>query len=313
MARVQAPKRIAACHYLPHLDSPVVSVGHGHTTCTRDFPERFNMMGRSLCKFMSMTTLLLIPCMALSESACDHLTATGNAEYPPYLWRDPHNLHRLIGANADLIKHLGTLLGLQIEVMYGGPWSRAQEEVKAGRIDMLAGYFLTADRERTLNFVSPPFLFTSNMIWVRQNEGFRYHQWSDLAGRSGGTLVNNSFGQAFDDYAKANFSLEAVPTAGQAFQKLVLKRNDFVIFEQFPGMALAKKLGVEAVIEALEPPVSREGLYLALSANSQCIDQTLRKQINEEMQKIVSSTLPQALVKSNLELWNAQQRDGLNP
>jgi polar amino acid transport system substrate-binding protein len=271
------------------------------------------MMGRSLCKFMAMPAMLLIPCIALSESACDHLTATGNAEYPPYLWRDPHNPQQLIGANADLIKHLGTLLGLQIKVMYGGPWSRAQEEVKAGRIDMLAGYFLTADRERTLNFVSPPFLFTSNMIWVRQNEDFRYHQWSDLAGRNGGTLVNNSFGQAFDDYAKANFSLEAVPTAGQAFQKLVLKRNDFVIFEHFPGMALAKKLGVEAIIEALEPPVSREGLYLALSANSPCIDQTLRKQINEEMQKIVSSTLPQALVKANLELWSAQQRDGLNP
>jgi len=31
------------------------------------------------------------------------------------------------------------------------------------------------------------------------------------------------------------------------------------------------------------------------------------------MQKIVSSTLPQALVTSNLELWNAQQREGLNP
>ncbi|WP_341524073.1 hypothetical protein AABC73_13910 [Pseudomonas sp. G.S.17] len=43
------------------------------------------------------------------------------------------------------------------------------------------------------------------------------------------------------------------------------------------------------------------------------IDQTLQNQINQEMQKIVSSTLPQALVKSTLELWNAQQRDGLNP
>ena len=31
------------------------------------------------------------------------------------------------------------------------------------------------------------------------------------------------------------------------------------------------------------------------------------------MQKIVSSALPQALVTANLELWSAQQRDGLNP
>jgi polar amino acid transport system substrate-binding protein len=272
------------------------------------------MIGRRLCRFMSATALLLLmPGVALSETTCDHLTATGNAEYPPYLWRDPHNPHRLIGANADLIKHLGTALGLQIEVIYGGPWSRAQEEVRAGRIDMLAGYFLTAHREQTLNFIKPPFLFTRSMVWVRKKDAFAYHQWSDLIGRSGGTLVNNSFGQAFDDYAKANLSLEAVPTASQAFQKLILKRNDFVLFEQYPGMALAKKLGVEAAVEALEPPISSEGLYLALSPNADCIHPALQKQISDEMQKIVSSTLPQALVKSNLELWSAQQRDGLNP
>lgn len=272
------------------------------------------MIGRRLSWFMSITaTLLLMPSIALGENACDHLTATGNAEYPPYLWRDPHNPHQLIGANADLIKQLGTLLGLQIDVVYGGPWSRAQEEVRAGRIDMLAGYFLTKEREQTLNFVSPPFLFTPSMIWVRENDAFPYHEWSDLIGHSGGTLVNNSYGQAFDDYAKSHLSLEAVPTASQAFQKLILKRNDFVIFEQFPGMALAKKLGVESAVEALEPPISSEGLYLALSPNSLCIHQSLRNQITDEMRKIVASPLPQALVKSNLELWNAQQRAGLNP
>lgn len=272
------------------------------------------MISRRLCRCMSMTAVLvLMSDVARSESACDHLTATGNAEYPPYLWRDPHNPRRLIGANADLIKQLGTALGLQIEVIYAGPWSRAQEEVRAGRVDMLAGYFLTSDRERAFNFVKPPFLFTPSMVWVRKNEAFPYHQWSDLIGRNGGTLVNNSFGQAFDDYAKAHLSLEAVPTASQAFQKLLLKRNDFVIFEQYPGMALAETLGVEAAIEALEPPISSEGLYLALSPRTDCIPPALRTRISDEMEKIVSSPLPQAFVKSNLELWNAQQRDRANP
>lgn len=272
------------------------------------------MIGRRFCGFMSVTAaLLLVPGVAFSEDACDHLTATGNAEYPPYLWRDPANPHRLIGANADLIQHLGTQLGVRIDVLYGGPWSRAQEEVRSGRVDMLAGYFLTTERAQTLNFVNPPFLYTSSMIWVRRNDGFPYHEWADLIGRNGGTLVNNSYGQAFDDYAKAHLSLEAVPTANQAFQKLILKRNDFVIFEQFPGWALAKKLGVQDAVQALEPPISREGLYLALSPNSQCLPQPLRNRINAEMQKLVASSLPQDLVTSNLELWNAQQREGAKP
>lgn len=271
------------------------------------------MTGCRLCRFMFMAAVLLFPCAAFSEPVCDHLTATGNAEYPPYLWRDPQHPEQLIGANADLIKQLGARVGLRVDVVYGGPWSRAQEEVRAGRIDMLAGYFFTTERAQTLNFVSPPFLYTPSMIWVRKNGAFSYHQWSDLIGHSGGTLVNNSYGQAFDDFAKANLSLEAVPTASQAFQKLMMKRNDFVIFEQYPGRALTKKLGIDSAVEALEPPVSSEGLYLALSPDSECLPPELRARISDEMKKIVASSLPQALVESNLELWSAQQQAGLNP
>ncbi|MDH0746806.1 transporter substrate-binding domain-containing protein [Pseudomonas sp. GD03842] len=271
------------------------------------------MVRRGLCSVGSLAILLLFPGVASSQSGCDHLTATGNAEYPPYLWRDPDRPERLIGANADLIQQLGTRLGLQIDVVYVGPWSRAQEEVKAGRVDMLAGYFLTKERERTLDFIDPPFLFTPSMVWVRKDGAFAYHQWADLIGHSGGTLVNNSYGQAFDDYASEHLSLEAVPTASQAFQKLMLKRNDFVIFEQYPGIALAKTLGIDSLVKALEPPVSSEGLYLALSPASRCLPRSLRDRISDEMSKIVASPLPQALVDSNLARWSAQQQAGLNP
>ena len=61
-------------------------------------------------------------------------------------------------------------------------------------------------------------------------------------GRKGGTLVNNSHGQQFDEYAQAHLTLEAVPTARQAFEKLVHKRSAYVVYEQYPGMALARTL-----------------------------------------------------------------------
>jgi polar amino acid transport system substrate-binding protein len=271
------------------------------------------MIERCLCWFLLMITLLLMPQAALSADDCGRLTATGNAEYPPYLWRDPNKPERLIGANADLVKYVAAQLGLEVEFVYGGPWSRAQEEVRTGRIDMMAGYFLTMVRKQTVDFVTPAFLFTPSVVWVRRDESFPYHQWADLVGRNGGTLVNTSNGEAFDEYAKAHLSLEAVPTANQAFQKLILKRNDYVIFEQFPGMALARKLGVENSVQALDPPISSEGLYLALSRNSKCNQLSLRERLNAEMQRVVSGPLPQQLVDSNLELWNKQQKQGLNP
>jgi polar amino acid transport system substrate-binding protein len=272
------------------------------------------MIERCSCWFLPLvTTLSLISPIAFSADDCSHLTATGNAEYPPYLWRDPANPERLIGANADLIHYLGARLGLEIDVVYAGPWSRAQEEVRTGHVDMLAGYFLTDARQKAVDFVNPPFLFTPSMVWVRKTDPIHYQQWSDLVGRSGGTLVSTSNGQAFDDYAKAHLSLEAVPTANQAFQKLILKRNDYVIFEQYPGLALVRQLGVEGSVQALEPPVSSEGLYLALSKKSTCIDPSLRHRFDAEMNELVSGSMPQTFVERNLERWKQQQLNGSNP
>lgn len=266
------------------------------------------MSGRCLGLSVWLSCLLaVIPLHGLATDSCKHLTATGNPEYPPYLWRDPHNPEQLIGANADLLKEVAKDLGLVVDVVYVGPWSRAQEEVSSGRIDMLAGYFRTQARELLTDFISPPFLFNSSVVWVRKGEGFAYSDWSDLKGRRGGTLVNNSHGQAFDDYARAQLHLEAVPSATQAFQKLLFRRSDYVIFEQYPGMALARTLGKEKELEVLEPPVSSEGLYLALSHKSGCTQPALREQLARKMRELVAGPLPEQLVAENLERWQRQQ------
>ncbi|QXI36537.1 substrate-binding periplasmic protein [Pseudomonas xantholysinigenes] len=261
---------------------------------------------------LALPALLTLVMVWLSQAAlaagdCQHLTATGNPEYPPYLWRDPENPRQLIGANADLLKHLAKALGLVVDVVYVGPWSRAQEEVNTGRVDLLAGYFRTNARELVTDFISPPFLYTSSVAWVRKGEGFTYNDWSDLKGRRGGTLVNNSHGQAFDDYARAQLNLEAVPSASQAFQKLLLRRSDYVVFEQYPGLALARTLDKDEALDILDPPISSEGLYLALSRKSGCNVPALREKLARKMSELVAGPLPGQLVEQNLERWRRQQ------
>nr|WP_225777468.1 transporter substrate-binding domain-containing protein [Pseudomonas sp. Marseille-Q3773] len=247
--------------------------------------------------------LLLLPMAAVADEACQRLTATGNAEYPPYLWRDPQNPRQLIGANADLLKYLGKQLGLDIDVIYAGPWSRAQKKVRRGRIDLMAGYFLPQPRQQQMDFILPPFLHTPSVVWVRQDNTFTYRQWADLKGRKGGTLVSNSHGQQFDDYARANLTLEAVPGARQAFEKLLHKRSDYVVYEQYPGMALVRSLGIAGTVQVLEPPISSEGLYLAMSHHSPCNQPRLREALAREMEKIVAGALPEQLLQQNLERW----------
>jgi polar amino acid transport system substrate-binding protein len=256
--------------------------------------------------FLVMSCLSATAC---AQQECQHLTATGNPEYPPYLWRDPQNPRHLIGANADLLKQAAKALGLEVDVLYVGPWSRAQEEVASGRIDMMAGYFRTQAREQLMDFISPAFLYNASVVWVRQGEGLHYSDWADLQGLRGGTLVNNSHGQAFDDYARAHLSLEAVPSATQAFEKLLRKRSDYVIFEHYPGLALARTLGKAQQLQVLEPPISSEGLYMALSRKSACNMPQLREQLARQIEALTAGALPEQLVAHNLERWQRQQQE----
>lgn len=262
------------------------------------------------CLFKSLLLwcfLALAPALALAAGKCERLVATGNPEYPPYLWRDPQNPQQLIGANADLLRHLAKELGLTVDIIYTGPWSRAQVEVRTGRVDLIAGAFLTLPRLDSMDYVHPAFYFTPSVVWVRRGEAFPYSNWVDLQERTGGRLVNNSHGQQFDAYAKANLALEEVPSLAQAFQKLLLNRTDYVIYEHYPGLALAETLGMENDLEVLDPPVSSEGLYLTLSHNSACNEPWLRGQLARKMTELVAAGLPEQLLQRSLDLWKAQQ------
>lgn len=266
------------------------------------------MLERGLHKsLLLMLGLLLMPAIAAAAGKCERLVATGNPEYPPYLWRDPQNPQQLIGANADLLKHLAKELGVAVEILYTGPWSRAQEEARTGRVDLLAGAFLTLPRLEVMDYVHPAFYFTPNVVWVHRGAEFPYAGWEDLRGRTGDTLVNNSFGQQFDSFAKDNLTLEGVSSLTQAFQKLLLGRTDYVLYERYPGQALAETLGMQDDLLVLDPPISSEGLYLTLSHNSACNEPWLRGMLAQKMTEAVSAGLPDIWLQRNLQRWKEQQ------
>lgn len=266
------------------------------------------MLERGLHKsFLLMLSLLLMPGIAAAAGKCERLVATGNPEYPPYLWRDPQNPQHLIGANADLLKHLAKELGVAVEILYTGPWSRAQEEARTGRVDLLAGAFLTLPRLEAMDYVHPAFYFTPNVVWVHRGAEFPYAGWEDLRGRTGDTLVNNSFGQQFDSFAKDNLTLEGVSSLTQAFQKLLLGRTDYVLYERYPGQALAETLGMQDDLLVLDPPISSEGLYLTLSHNSACNEPWLRGMLAQKMTEAVAAGLPEIWLQRNLQRWKEQQ------
>ena len=243
---------------------------------------------------------------AFANEACKSLSATGNPEYPPYLWRDPKDENRLIGANADLMQLLAKELGVTIDVKYMGPWGRVQEEAKLGHVDLLAGAFFTLPRLDYMDYFHPAFRETRTVVLTRESTSFPYKKWSDLVGHQGITVINNSFGEQFDRYAKESLKISMVPSLEQALKMLSLSRADYVIYEEDPALAYAAKLNIGG-LKVLSSAITNEGLHLTMSHKSPCNSADMRGRIAKAVYKLEKQNLMGKLIATNMQLWRQQQ------
>lgn len=255
---------------------------------------------------------VLLGLPSLANAACTRLVASGNPEYPPFLWQDPKNDSKLIGANAELMQLVAREIGIPIEVRYAGPWGRVQESARNGRIDLIAGAFLTQPRLTYLRYLQPAIRDTQTLIWTRQQHPLQYQRWEDLLGQEGITVVNNSFGQAFDQFAAISLKLQQVGSVKNALQMLSLGRADYLIYEDAPGLAYASSLNIKG-LRASTVPVSREKLYLTVALASACNNEQLAERLSRAMKKFSDERVMDALVEKYLRVWQVQSRAARRP
>lgn len=237
-----------------------------------------------------------------AQQQCQKLTATGNSEYPPYLWRKGGGAKELLGANRLIIDEIASRLGISIELQDVGSWARAQEMLKTGRIDLMAGAFFTIPRVQYMDYIHPAFLETESVVWVKQGRAFEMTQKEDLKPYLGVTVINNSFGQEFDEFSKAQLNIEYVSSLSQAFKMLDRERSEYALYEKSPGMAYANILGYTK-LSVLEPPISSEGLYLTISHRSHCNTPELRGKLAQVIHEMSVEGFMAESLSEGLESW----------
>jgi len=264
--------------------------------------------GRRVVRLSVFSALSMITPIALGAvPLCERIVATGNPQYPPILWVDPEDDTRLIGAGAELLEKVLAQSDIKLEMLNVGPWSRAQEEVRSGRVDMLAGAFLTRPRLGQMDYIHPAYAEVPSVIFVRADGIFPYSGWEDLRGKVGSTVLNNSFGNAFDRFAADFLDMETVPSIEQSFQKLLRGRADYVIYERHQGLALAQQMGITDDLDIIDGSLMNEHLYLTLSHNSACNSPDLRAALAQGMYDLTLDNEPQRLLEKYREVWAQQQ------
>lgn len=250
---------------------------------------------------------------ALAAGKCERLIATGNPDQPPYLWRDPQNPQRLIGASADLLKALGKELGVKVEVIHAGKRDAAEADALNGRVDLLAGSYLTLERLEQFDFVHPAYLEVPVQVWAHRDKAPLFARLSDLAGHNGLAVDAGNFAQPLQALAEQQLKLKRTGRASEALRQLLQGKVDYLLLERHAGSALVERLGMGTELQALEPALDSEPLYLALSHNSACNDPWLRGQLAKKMTEFRSAGLPQTLLQRNLERWTNQRSQPTPP
>ena len=256
----------------------------------------------------ALLALLLVTPLATHAAAakCDRIIATGAADNPPFLWRDPQNPKRLVGANADLLKRITDSLDLKLEVLYTGDGAKALDQVRSGRVDVLADAVLDPKKLAFLDFIHPSITPLQVSAWVRHDPGFLYANREDLMGHSGAYVEPPHFDKAFARYAKENLRLRASPSLTEALKSLLAGQADYVLHERYSTIAHAARPGLLADIQRLEPPVSSRDMHFAVAHDSACNGPWLRGQLAIKMTELRAAGVPQQLLVDNLERWKQQ-------
>ncbi len=246
--------------------------------------------------------------MARAEDCerCKVVIVTGNAEYPPLTWRDKQHPDRITGFAIELLTLAFKDLGITVEARYVGPWARAQDMVRQGEVDMLAGAYITEERKTYMDYITPPFIMDPTVVFVKKGDKLRFNKWEDLIGLKGGTPIGNSYGEKFDAFEKERLDIERVPKLAQAFDKLEAGRNRYVIYGLYPALAEAEVTGRRDRITYLAESVISEGLYFTLGKKSACNCPRIKAHLEKKTKEFSRQKLPERLMEKYLKLWKEQ-------
>ncbi len=204
-----------------------------------------------------------------------------------------------------MIGFVANELGIEIELYYSGPWGRVQEEVSAGRIDLIAGAFYTSERSGWMDYIYPEFQGTRTAVWTREDADIDYQEWIDLKPYLGVTVINNSFGQEFDTFAREELNIMEVGSLSQALKLVAESRADYLIYEDNPGKAYAEQLNINN-LKLLPVAITSQNLYLTISRLSLCNTDEMKERLSLALLKLEKDDLMSFFLERAHAQWRVQ-------
>jgi len=156
-------------------------------------------------------------------------------DYPPYEFNDQNG--KPTGFNVELIKAVCETAGLEAEV-HLGVWNDVRKKLEAGEIDVIAGMYYSAEREKIVDF-SVPHNMVSSALFVRDDSGIMTFE-----GAKGQAIIVQK-GDIMHDYLVEHGFTEKIITVDDPVKALTLlasgKHDGVLLSSRVQGMYFINK------------------------------------------------------------------------
>lgn len=266
-------------------------------------------------KFITFLITLIITASAYPQSELADvilpnnrtIIITGHPDYAPVVWAKKDGL-ALQGIAVEILERILKEANIKAVFKNVESWSRAQEEVKSGRIDILIPPYKTAERVLLYNYSAETFMMDETVVFVRRGNEFKFDEFKDLLKFPGTAIINDSFGTEFDAFEKANQNLTRLPTTEQCFRFVEKKRARYVIAGLASGKAALSKLMLDEQYVVLPKRLIVTGLYAPVSLKSPWNTPEFNGYLRKKFKEYSSKGIVKSLEKKYLAILKKESQ-----
>ncbi|MCP3926332.1 MAG: transporter substrate-binding domain-containing protein [Desulfobacterales bacterium] len=241
-------------------------------------------------KKITLVLIILFISVTIS-SAQTKIVTSASDPWPPFVDPDHPKMGITIEVVTAAFKTQGYILKHKII-----PWSRAEQMVKRGKIDILPNTWKT-DKRKSYLLYSKPYAYNKIKFIKRKGAGFEYNGLKSLKGKKVGIIRGYGYGDEFMN--SKHFKRFPVNNLILNIRKLVAKRIDLTLEDEIvaKNQISKKEPKLLSKIEFTKKYISSKGLHVTCGLKNPS-HRSIIMAFNKGLKKIKSNGTLKKIFKS---------------
>ena len=207
-----------------------------------------------------MICVFLSSWVTMTWAANDEITVGVSTGYPPYYYEQKGEL---VGVCIDLVDSVAQSLGLKITYKQF-PWERMLFNAQQGHVDAIMPLFRTEERDSFLYFDNLSLVDEKNSFFTWKENKVQFDgNFETMKPYKVGVVTGYSYGENFDTYS--SFTKVTTQNDKHLVEMFKHRRFDVGIGSRDVVMFNAKRENISGQIQFLEPPITKDPLYIGFS------------------------------------------------